>query len=60
MKVGDKITLKEFPTWGICRITHVDAHGGNTTYQVRRWKTPGITRLINLSASQLILREEIK
>jgi len=58
MKVGDKVLLKEFPSWGICEITKVHVRGTEETYVVQRCTSEGITLLCHLAAERLTLVDE--
>ena len=58
MKVGDKVVLKEFPSWGICEITKVHVRGTEETYGVQRCTSEGITLLCHLTAERLTLVDE--
>jgi len=60
MKVGDKVTLRRFPSWGVCKITHIGTGVENITYQVRRCDSLGITRLILRGCAQIIPLKETK
>ena len=58
MKVGDKVMLKEFPSWGICEITNAHVRGTEKTYTVERYDSPGITLLCHVTADRLTLIDE--
>ena len=58
MKVGTLVTLKEFPSWGVCVITKIQTRGTEETYMVRREGTEGITLLTQVTRNQLSIIEE--
>ena len=58
MKVGEKVLLKEFPSWGICEITKAYERGTEETYTVERCDSKGITLLCHVTAEQLTLVKE--
>ena len=58
MKVGDKVRLKEFPSWGVCEVTQVHIRGTEQTYRVERYGSPGITLLSHVTLNQLTAVEE--
>jgi len=55
VKVGDKVTLVTYPTWGVCVITQTRADETETVYTVRREESEGITLLIGVSAADITL-----
>ena len=58
MNVGDKVLLKEFPSWGMCEITKVHVRGTEETYTVERCASKGITLLCHVTADRLTVVDQ--
>ena len=53
MKVGDLVTLVEYPSWGICKIRLIQPRGEEVVYGVQRDQSEGITILMGVVAADI-------
>ena len=54
MKVGDRVTLVKYPTWGVCEVVRAEEFNDVVKVSVRRCQSEGITYLCNIDSSEVL------